>query len=275
MGVHVKNLDMMMSALEYIESHIENEVEVDDVAEACYCSASALQKTFRYVFHCSVKEYIIRRRLSCAAKALVTGDSKNILEVAVRFGYSSSEAFSRAFKKFWGVSPSEFKRTRRFSQHTPKLAVPVSLKENGGIQMRTRYDITQLYELLQERKNCCYICADIHHLHEVNQKLGRAAGDQMIMEAMRRLEAVCSDDDILFRIGGDEFVIFTNTQDMEYAQGLAEKVLAHNGEETAYEGGSVAVSLYAGAFQSQYQRHVNYDQLFSDLAGKIAEIHRA
>lgn len=271
----MKNLEMMMSALEYIESHIENVIEVEDVAEHCYCSRSALQKTFRYVFHCSVKEYIIRRRLSCAAKAIVAGDNKNILEVAIRFGYGSSESFSRAFKKFWGVSPSEFKRTRRFSQHTPKLAMPVSLKEYGGIQMRTRYDITQLYELLQERKNRCYICADIQHLHEVNLTLGRAAGDQMIMEAMRRLEAVCAEEDILFRIGGDEFVIFTNTEDIQYAQGLVERILSHNGEQVPYEGGSVEVRLYAGAFKNQYQHHVNYDQLFSDLAGNIEKIHRA
>lgn len=271
----MKNLEMMMAALEYIESHIENVIEVEDVAEYCYCSRSALQKTFRYVFHCSVKEYIIRRRLSCAAKAIVAGDNKNILEVAIRFGYGSAEAFSRAFKKFWGVAPSEFKKTRRFSQHTPKLAMPVSIKEYGGIQMRTRYDITQLYELLQERKNCCYICADIQHLHEVNLKLGRAAGDQMIMEAMRRLEAVCAEEDILFRIGGDEFVIFTHTEDIQYAQKLVREILLNNGEPVSWEGGSVEVSLYAGAFKNQYQHHVPYDQLFSDLAEKIAEIHRA
>lgn len=270
----MKNLDILILALEYIEENLETEINVQKVADHCFTSLSALQKTFRYAFHCSIKDYIIRRRLSCAAKALAD-EGTSVLDAAVRFGYGSSESFSRAFKKFWGISPSEFQKTRRFSQITPKLSVPKTLPiEEGSTQMRTKYDITQLYELIQERKNCCYICADLHHLMQINNTYGREAGDHAIREAFSRLEAVCGDNDILFRTGGDEFVIITDTEELTYADKLVKELLSHNGETISHNTASIEISLWAGAFRDHYEHHVNYDELVRNLYDKIVKIHK-
>ena len=115
--------DVLLDALDFIEENIAGEIVIQDVADKCFVSASSLQKTFKYVFHLSVKEYIIRRRFSCAAKdLLLTKDS--ILDVALKYGYSTAESFTRGFRKVWGITPSEYRKTRHFAGHTPKLAIP-------------------------------------------------------------------------------------------------------------------------------------------------------
>ena len=60
------SVDILMQALDYIEEHISKKIMVQDVADSCFISLSGLQKTFKYVFHISIHEYIIRRRFSCA-----------------------------------------------------------------------------------------------------------------------------------------------------------------------------------------------------------------
>ena len=62
------NAEVLIRALDYIEDNIAGEIMLQELADYCYVSVSSLQKTFKYVFHVSVKEYILRRRFSCAAK---------------------------------------------------------------------------------------------------------------------------------------------------------------------------------------------------------------
>jgi GGDEF domain-containing protein len=50
------------------------------------------------------------------------------------------------------------------------------------------------------------------------------------------MEAVAGDDDVIFRIGGDEFVLLTNSEDETYAQSLANQILFHNEEPIDFEG---------------------------------------
>lgn len=69
-----------------------------------YCSAK-----FHEVVGISFKEYVMKRKLSLAATELkVTGD--RILDIAVKYGFSSNEAFSRAFLRNYGYTPREFRK---------------------------------------------------------------------------------------------------------------------------------------------------------------------
>ncbi|MBP1544657.1 MAG: helix-turn-helix transcriptional regulator, partial [Oscillospiraceae bacterium] len=83
----------LTDALEYIESRLSDEISQEECARAACCSLSGLQKMFRYVFHRSVGDYITRRRLSKAAKDLQTGEL-SVLEIAMKYGYGSAEAFT-------------------------------------------------------------------------------------------------------------------------------------------------------------------------------------
>lgn len=263
----------LMSALDYIEKNIASEMHVQDIADSCFVSLSALQKTFKYVFHISINEYIIRRRFSCAAKNLLASDD-SILDIALKYGYSNAESFTRGFKKVWNVTPSEYRKTRSFSGHTPKLSLPeMNPMREEPYMSGIKYDLTELYDVLQSRKNNAYVCADLQGLLWINENLGRHAGDEALLELMRRVESVCDEDDIFLRIGGDEFVVFTNSPDMKHANEIVEKISEKNGQKVTCDGTEFSVGVHIGALKSIYDTHVNTVEMFSEIAKGIKEIH--
>ena len=73
----------------------------------------------------------------------------NILHLALSLGYQSHEAFTRAFRQVWHCNPSEYAKQYRFTELYPRFAaVPME----GAISMKKNVDISELYDLLQERK---------------------------------------------------------------------------------------------------------------------------
>ncbi len=111
---------ILADALAYIEANLEEPLEQEEIARACFCSLSTLQKVFRYALRLGVKDYVDRRRLTQAARALLTGDAR-VVDVALRYQYQSPEVFTRAFRRLWGTSPSAFRREWRFSGLFPKI----------------------------------------------------------------------------------------------------------------------------------------------------------
>ena len=69
----MKNFYVLTDALEYIENNICEEVDSQAVADYCGVSLSSLQKLFRLALHRSVKDYVLRRRISLAAKDILDG----------------------------------------------------------------------------------------------------------------------------------------------------------------------------------------------------------
>jgi AraC family transcriptional regulator len=96
-GVALANLDLLMRSLEFIEEHLEDTVAVqtEDIAAASFASKSALEKVFKYTIHFSVHDYIIRRKMTRAARLMIEKPALSILDIAVQFGYSSHEAFTQ------------------------------------------------------------------------------------------------------------------------------------------------------------------------------------
>lgn len=264
---------LLIDALEYIEEHIADEMMIQDIADSCFVSLSGLQKTFKYVFHLSINEYILRRKFTCAARDLLTtGDT--ILEIALKYGYSSPESFTRGFRKVWGITPSEYRKTRHFSGHTPKLRVVTARNtEEGMIMNGTKYDLTELYDVLQERKNNAYVCVDLSHLDWINKNLGHKAGDEALLELMRRVENACDEDDILLRIGGDEFVVFTNSVEMQHANDIVTEVSAQNGQNIRCGELEFPIKLHIGAFKGMHEKHVNAADMFNEIADGIKKVH--
>lgn len=61
----MNNIEILTNALEFMEENLQNEIKTQDVADACYCSKSVLEKLFRHVSRISVHEYLIKRRMTC------------------------------------------------------------------------------------------------------------------------------------------------------------------------------------------------------------------
>lgn len=96
-------------AVWYIEMHYGGEVSLTDVAKASGLSKFHLVRAFGLYAEKSVMRYVRARRLSEAAKRLACG-SGGILDTALEAGYNSHEAFTRAFKEQFGVTPAAFRR---------------------------------------------------------------------------------------------------------------------------------------------------------------------
>lgn len=263
----MKNLELLQAALIYMEDHLTENIHTEDIARHCYCSKSTLEKLFKCINKISVRDYIIRRRMVYAARALRENPSRNLLELAVLCGYHSNEAFGRAFKSVWNCNPSEFNRTYQFSELYPRLHVPM---QEGDCYMRNRkqVDISELYDLFRERKDCYFVCADIKSMDPINKKISHKAGDLAILEAMKRLSENAGEDDIVFRIGGDEFVILTNTTDAAEAEKIAERISVKNGESFCFEGQEIPLTLHLAVTTVSAKR---YSDLYTSLHTAIVE----
>ena len=64
--------------------------------------------------------------------------------------------------------------------------------------MRRTLDISELYDFIKERKDCYFVCCDIHHMIEINE-VSCEAGDIAIIEAMKRMEDSSNEDDVVFK----------------------------------------------------------------------------
>ena len=105
-------MDYLLSlerAIEYIELHLDEELYSEDIAREAGYSLWYLTRIFAAVIGEPMGSYIQKRRLSNACKKLLYSD-KRIIDIAVDSGFGSSEAFSRAFKNSYGVSPSVYRK---------------------------------------------------------------------------------------------------------------------------------------------------------------------
>lgn len=259
----MEKLDILQTALTYIEDNLINDIHTEDIAEHCYCSKSTLEKLFKCINRISVHDYIIRRRMVYAARILRNNPSQNLLELAVLCNYNSNESFGRAFKSVWYCNPSEFNQIYKFSELYPRLQVPM---QEGDQYMKSRkqVDISELYDLFLERRDCYFVCADIKRLDPINKEISRKAGDMAILETMKRLSDNAGEEDIVFRIGGDEFVILTNTTDAAEAEAIAEKIREKNGAPIRFEDREIPIFLYLTVTTVDV-KPLRYSELFSKL----------
>lgn len=262
----MQHIELLMTALEYIEVHLRDEIKTEDVAAACFCSRSTLEKLFRSVHDISVHEYIVRRRMMLAAKKLSMQPELSILDIAVEYGYSTHESFARAFEQIWHCRPSEL-RTKKFTELFPRLSVPPQ-KGDDYLMQRRHVDISELYDLFQERKDCFFVLCDIKHMLAIND-ISIKAGDLAILEQMRRMTAASGEDDIVFRIGGDEFCILTVSSDAAYAEQIAEKIRSMNGHTFSHENQEIPLTLHVTAVS--LKECSRYEEVFAGLHNAIKE----
>lgn len=165
-------LTALAAALEYVEQNLTSEFSQEKCARYACCSLSGLQKLFRSVFRRSVGDYVARRRLTAAARELQQTD-RTALDIAVEFGWGSAEAFTRAFSRVWGVTPSEYRRSWHFSGLCPRLDFPRHFMREGELIMTSKYDISELYDYIRSRQGTYAVTFDASHLMEINDTLGR------------------------------------------------------------------------------------------------------
>lgn len=137
----------LQRALEYIERHLEDELELSKIAENAACSPFYFQRIFGLLCGMTLGEYIRNRRLAIAGSELSKTDSK-VIDVAFKYGYDSPESFTRAFTKFHGVTPSQVKKGGCVLRSFSPLSVNLILK--GGISMNYKIVKKEAFYVLEK-----------------------------------------------------------------------------------------------------------------------------
>ena len=130
----LKNLS---NAIDYIEDNLAGEISYDEAAKIACCSTYYFQRMFSCVTGISLSEYIRRRRMTQAAFELQSTDIK-VLDVALKYGYTSPTSFNRAFKSVHGISPAAAKSQGSVLNAYPPIKF--SIKVTGGNVMSYRVE---------------------------------------------------------------------------------------------------------------------------------------
>ena len=133
----------MNEALRYIEDHLDGEIDFNKVAAIAGVSEFHFRKMFSYLSGMGLSSYIRSRRLSQAAIDLQR--EQRVLDVAVKYGYDSADGFSRAFREWSGMSPSEVKNSDRFKAF-PRLTFQLTIQ--GGMDMEYRIAEKDAFKLV-------------------------------------------------------------------------------------------------------------------------------
>jgi len=128
----MKWLENLSSAIEYIEDHLDKEISYDELARIACCSTYYFQRIFSYIAGISLSEYIRRRRMTQAAFELQRTEKK-VLDVALKYGYSSPTSFNRAFQNVHKIAPFAAKSIGSKLNAYP--AIKFSVKITGGNAM--------------------------------------------------------------------------------------------------------------------------------------------
>ena len=97
----------VLEMIDYVKNNYEEKISISDLSQKLAYSESMLNKKFKSEMHITFNEYLIRYRINKAIYLLQNTDY-NITEIAYKCGYSSPKYFSRVFKKYLGMSPSDF-----------------------------------------------------------------------------------------------------------------------------------------------------------------------
>ena len=110
----------MLKSLDYIEKNLCEPITRKMIAQHCYVSLSMLEKLFNYALGMGMNTYISKRRLSLAARDLVSS-GLSITDLAMKYQYGSLAAFSRDYKRVWQVNPTGFCKNWQFTDILPKI----------------------------------------------------------------------------------------------------------------------------------------------------------
>ena len=109
-GIYFESNSMLDEISDYIKKHLNENLSVKNICSHFYISKNALYSSFAQEYNCTVKEFILNERINLAREKLIYSDLK-ITHIAEETGFGNYANFSKAFKKKFGVSPSDYKKS--------------------------------------------------------------------------------------------------------------------------------------------------------------------
>lgn len=138
----------MNEALDYIEAHLSDEINDKELEKITGTSIYHFRRMFTFLSGITLGEYIRNRKLSNATFDL-QHEGMSVTETAFKYGYESVDGFSRAFREWSGISPSEVKKKNMFKAF-PKLSFQLTIQ--GGISMDYRIENKDAFRIVGKKK---------------------------------------------------------------------------------------------------------------------------
>ncbi len=130
-------VEKLNQSMDYIEQNLTKELDYEQLGRVACCSSYHFQRMFTYMAGMTLSEYVRRRRMSLAAEDLLSGDEK-IIDLALKYGYASPTAFTRAFESIHGASPAAVRSERLGVKTFPPIRFHISV--SGGQEMSYRIE---------------------------------------------------------------------------------------------------------------------------------------
>ena len=125
-------LRKISAAIDYIETNLDKDLSYEEAARIACCSPYYFQRIFSYISGITLSEYVRRRKMTQAAFELQRTESK-VIDIALKYGYSSPTSFNRAFQNVHGITPMLAKNMGcTLSAYPP---IKFSIKVTGGEEM--------------------------------------------------------------------------------------------------------------------------------------------
>jgi AraC family transcriptional regulator len=136
--------ERMNKAIEYIENNLTGTMDFDQISKMTCQSVSNFQRVFSIITDIPVSEYIRRRKLTLAAFELQNSSIK-IIDLALKYGYESPEAFSRAFHDIHGVTPTVARKEGTRLKTYPRISFLLTIK--GAAVMDYRIETKESFKV--------------------------------------------------------------------------------------------------------------------------------
>ncbi|WP_393060147.1 GyrI-like domain-containing protein [Streptomyces sp. LN549] len=128
-------LERLNEAMDHIELRLDDRIDVAELARIAMTSEYHLRRMFSALAGIPLSEYIRRRRLTVAGAEVLAGE-RTLLDVAVRYGYASGEAFARAFRAMHGIGPGEARRTGAALRSQPRMSFRLVVEGTSSMRYR-------------------------------------------------------------------------------------------------------------------------------------------
>ncbi|MDX1812929.1 MAG: GyrI-like domain-containing protein, partial [Gammaproteobacteria bacterium] len=201
-------------ALEFIHQNLDQTIRLDDIAGASYFSSFHFHRIFHALVGETVNDYVSRKRMEKAISRLVRKPELSITDVAVIGGFSSSANFSRAFKLYFGISPTDLRNGQSNTKNSSKIGKLFSKygkafnPQNLYPQFLTQtfvFDPEKLEEMLmkvkveeQQEKTIAYLTApkgyELDSIFATWDKIIHWATNQGIEDDRQERFAICYDN---------------------------------------------------------------------------------
>jgi AraC family transcriptional regulator len=131
----------MHRVLTYIDAHLDDVLGVEVLSDVAAFSKYHFQRQFSALFGLSLGSYVQLRRLRRASYKLTFRSEESVLQIALDSGFEGPEAFSRAFRRHFDQSPSDFRRGPRWG---PWLSAQEPLFQARSMMMTHTFSVSEV-----------------------------------------------------------------------------------------------------------------------------------